>query len=355
MTLQIAAQLSLPDQAVTEIGQQRRAPVTVADIDLGAIKEAMAETIERVKTDDPKRLRAEVARLQRELASAQAAKPEPVIERVEVPVLSEELLVRLEAALEPVAGVLGEVQERLAWEVTQRGSELEYRRTAKVPQEPPSRRGAPRQVPPATPARETTAKPRGQFASPSDAQLGKGERMVLVAIAQYAVGVTREQLTRGRPEKNDCPRDKFLEITKSIWSFATAPRNGSHPAPYPAELVRRCLWLSTWPGDVVLDPFCGSGTTCRVAEQMGRRSVGFDLSEVYCREIVAKGSQAPLFDFTAEDDASSCERCGGDLDCACGVCWSCHSDAGTRADDDDLDPLARVVYTEDVAVSEAYL
>lgn len=103
---------------------------------------------------------------------------------------------------------------------------------------------------------------------------------------------------RGRAVHNDCPKETFLEITQSVWSFPTAPRNGGHPAPYPAELVRRCLWLSTWVGDTVLDPFAGSGTTLREAQRMGRRPVGFDLSARYCRSIATTGSQSPLFDFT---------------------------------------------------------
>lgn len=59
-----------------------------------------------------------------------------------------------------------------------------------------------------------------------------------------------------------------------IWSFPAA-RRSSHIAPFPDELVERCLLLS--PGQYVLDPFAGSGTTVRVAEALGRTGIGFDL------------------------------------------------------------------------------
>lgn len=62
-----------------------------------------------------------------------------------------------------------------------------------------------------------------------------------------------------------------------VWHFppVRGPRKG--PAPFPDELPRRCIALSTQPGDRVLDPFCGVGTTVRVANQMGRVGFGADL------------------------------------------------------------------------------
>lgn len=64
----------------------------------------------------------------------------------------------------------------------------------------------------------------------------------------------------------------------SVWHFSKELRNPSkHLAPFPEELPRRCLLLSTKPGDRVLDPFAGSGTTIKVANSMGRVGFGTDL------------------------------------------------------------------------------
>jgi len=79
-------------------------------------------------------------------------------------------------------------------------------------------------------------------------------------------------------------RDEFLEFTKSVWRFPpeSAKRIG-HPAPFPEELPYRCIQLYTFRGDVVLDPFVGSGTTCVVAVRTGRHFIGIDINEEYVR------------------------------------------------------------------------
>lgn len=62
-----------------------------------------------------------------------------------------------------------------------------------------------------------------------------------------------------------------------VWHFPPATGRYRGPAPFPDELPRRCILPSTDPGDWVLDPFAGSGTTLRVAELLGRNAVGLDL------------------------------------------------------------------------------
>ena len=77
-------------------------------------------------------------------------------------------------------------------------------------------------------------------------------------------------------------RDDFLELTKSIWRFNTeSAKKVKHPAPFPIELPRRAIELYTFKGDVVLDPFVGSGSTAIAALQTGRHFVGYDISKEY--------------------------------------------------------------------------
>lgn len=62
-----------------------------------------------------------------------------------------------------------------------------------------------------------------------------------------------------------------------VWSFKPGGDGPAHLAPFPDELARRCLLPCVVPGDLVFDPFAGSGTTLRVAESLGCRGVGCDL------------------------------------------------------------------------------
>ena len=79
-------------------------------------------------------------------------------------------------------------------------------------------------------------------------------------------------------------RDEFLEWTKSVWQMpAVSARQIGHPAPFPEELPRRLIELYTYQGDVVLDPFMGSGTTCVAALKAGRHYIGYEIEPEYLR------------------------------------------------------------------------
>jgi len=68
---------------------------------------------------------------------------------------------------------------------------------------------------------------------------------------------------------------------RSVWTVATQPYSEAHFATYPPELIRPCIQAGTRPGDTVLDPFSGSGTTGVVALQHARRYIGIDLNPEY--------------------------------------------------------------------------
>lgn len=89
---------------------------------------------------------------------------------------------------------------------------------------------------------------------------------------------------KGKGRKNTITREEFLEYTKSVWSFPTeSAKRVGHPAPFPEELPYRLIQLYTFEGDVVIDPFCGSGTTCLVALKTGRNYVGMDINNEYVK------------------------------------------------------------------------
>ena len=77
---------------------------------------------------------------------------------------------------------------------------------------------------------------------------------------------------------------------RSVWTIPTAPMPEAHFATFPEALVRPCILAGSRPGDTILDPFIGSGTTALVARKHGRRCIGIDLNESYL-EIAARRTQ----------------------------------------------------------------
>lgn len=68
---------------------------------------------------------------------------------------------------------------------------------------------------------------------------------------------------------------------RSVWLINPKPYRGAHFATFPPKLVEPCIKAGSRPGDLVLDPFCGSGTVALVAQELGRRSVNIDLNPEY--------------------------------------------------------------------------
>lgn len=76
---------------------------------------------------------------------------------------------------------------------------------------------------------------------------------------------------------------------RSVWNMPTTSGSGkNHYATFPDELAVNCILAGTAEGDVVLDPFVGSGTTCRVANRYGRQYIGIDLNPAYCKAAEAE-------------------------------------------------------------------
>jgi DNA modification methylase len=68
---------------------------------------------------------------------------------------------------------------------------------------------------------------------------------------------------------------------RSVWTVATKPYKGAHFATFPQELIEPMVLAGSRVGDIVLDPFMGSGTTAQVAHQLGRRYLGSEINQNY--------------------------------------------------------------------------
>lgn len=79
---------------------------------------------------------------------------------------------------------------------------------------------------------------------------------------------------------------------RTVWTIPPEPFSGAHFATFPRDLVRRCVLASTKPGDVVFDPFLGSGTVAQVADELGRQWIGCELNREYAAMYgTARGAQ----------------------------------------------------------------
>jgi modification methylase len=132
---------------------------------------------------------------------------------------------------------------------------------------------------------------KGSSSSPSTAWGSwlSAANPVLRDVHEYILVFSKGTFSRkGKGKENSIGRDEFLEWTKSVWTFpAVSARKIGHPAPFPEELPHRLIQLFSFKGDVVLDPFVGSGSTCLAAAAGGRNYIGYDVSEEYL-ELASK-------------------------------------------------------------------
>jgi site-specific DNA-methyltransferase (adenine-specific) len=115
-------------------------------------------------------------------------------------------------------------------------------------------------------------------------------------VHEYVVVGSKGSFRRLRLGEDTISREEFLEATVSVWNIAPASaRRIGHPAPFPVELPRRLIELYTFSGDLVLDPFIGSGSTAVAAVEAGRHFVGYETEPAYleiARARVAAGRGA---------------------------------------------------------------
>jgi site-specific DNA-methyltransferase (adenine-specific) len=144
----------------------------------------------------------------------------------------------------------------------------------------------------------------GSFKKPANPVLRDlTERVVIASKGRFDRAVTaKDRARRGLPSVATATADEFMDATLDLWELApeSATRVG-HPAPFPVELPQRLIDLYTYEGDVVLDPFMGSGSTAVAAVRTGRHYLGYDMDEAYAKAARARVAHE-VAALTTDDD-----------------------------------------------------
>lgn len=103
---------------------------------------------------------------------------------------------------------------------------------------------------------------------------------------EYILIFSKGSFSRKKPDdkENTISKEQFMEWTKSVWSIKPeSARKVGHPAPFPVELPFRLIQLYTYQGDIVLDPFMGSGSTALAALKADRNYIGYEVEGEYLK------------------------------------------------------------------------
>ncbi|MFZ0170540.1 MAG: site-specific DNA-methyltransferase [Acidimicrobiales bacterium] len=124
----------------------------------------------------------------------------------------------------------------------------------------------------------------GSFQRPANPVIRDlSERVVIASKGRFDRALTaRRRFAEGLPSESSMFRDEFMEATTDIWEFpAESASRVGHPAPFPVALPERLIHLYTYRGDLVLDPFIGSGSTAIAAMRTQRHFAGYDTDAHY--------------------------------------------------------------------------
>jgi site-specific DNA-methyltransferase (adenine-specific) len=135
----------------------------------------------------------------------------------------------------------------------------------------------------------------GSFQRPTNPVLRDlTERVVIASKGRFDRAVSqRDRAGRDLPSESSMTRDEFMEATTDVWEIGSeSAKRVGHPAPFPVELPERLIHLYTYRGDLVLDPFMGSGTSAVAAARTGRHYVGYDTDPAYVERAKRRVAQA---------------------------------------------------------------
>ena len=112
----------------------------------------------------------------------------------------------------------------------------------------------------------------------------------VIAPVEVIVILYKNQWKKEEKKENDITRQEFMDWTNGVWTFSGQSKKGAggHPAAFPVELPKRCIKLFSFVGDIVLDPFMGSGSTLIASHEYNRRGIGVEIDKAYCKVAVKR-------------------------------------------------------------------
>lgn len=102
------------------------------------------------------------------------------------------------------------------------------------------------------------------------------------------LGKVKNNISQEIKEKSKMTNEEWRSYFRGHWNFAGTKQNKGHIAMFPEELPRRLIKMFSFVGETVLDPFLGSGTTSKVAMELGRNSVGYEINKDFLSVIEEK-------------------------------------------------------------------
>jgi DNA modification methylase len=143
------------------------------------------------------------------------------------------------------------------------------------------------------------AEPCEKIGTPAHLAAGKNSYQNVSHVPSRSGNKKRKAATeRGCPKDGvagSIPWEGYQRNKRDVWTIGVEPYPDAHFATFPPEIPSLCIRAGSKPGDLVLDPFAGSGTTLEVAESLGRAWVGYELNEGYRPLIEARLQQRSLF------------------------------------------------------------
>lgn len=104
----------------------------------------------------------------------------------------------------------------------------------------------------------------------------------VIAPVEVIVILYKESWKKLQRGVSDITKQEFMSWTNGLWTFnGESKKRIGHPAPFPIELPKRCIKLFSYVGDIVLDPFLGSGTTLIASHILKRKGVGIEIDPKY--------------------------------------------------------------------------